>query len=357
LLLVDGWEDVCAAAEPVDAGRCADQLLELMRCATSVGVTVVLAGDRASLAGRVTGAATRRFVLPLADRADYAAAGVSVGALPADPPPGRAVRVPDGAAVQFGFAGPAADRWVEAVDRLAADPHLARPPDPGLLRIRELPQTVLLAEIDAARRAPRAADRLPFVVGVGGATAAALVADLARGARALLVAGPARSGRSTVLSSALLQLATASGTRAVVLAPPRSPLRLVAERHRVPVAGTAGLPTGPDPELILVDDCDHVAGAAVEAELLDRLADPTRPVTVMASLRSEQLALAFRGLPAELRAYGCALLLAPTAADADLFGVAAPRTRRAPVPGRGILIADPAWGLSEPAPRVQVALP
>jgi hypothetical protein len=125
----------------------------------------------------------------------------------------------------------------------------------------------------------------------------------------------------------------------------------------VPVAGTAGLPTGPDPELILIDDCDHVAGAAVEAELLDRLADPTRPVTVMASLRSEQLALAFRGLPAELRAYGCALLLAPTAADADLFGVAAPRTRRAPVPGRGILIADPAWGLSEPAPRVQVALP
>jgi hypothetical protein len=69
------------------------------------------------------------------------------------------------------------------------------------------------------------------------------------------------------------------------------------------------------------------------------------------------LTLAFRGLPAELRSYRCALLLAPASADADLFGVAVPRTRGAPVPGRGILVADPAWGLSEPAPRVQVALP
>jgi hypothetical protein len=108
---------------------------------------------------------------------------------------------------------------------------------------------------------------------------------------------------------------------------------------------------------VLVDDCEHLADSAVEGWLLDRLASPARPVTVVASVRSDQLALSYRGLAAELRQVGCALLLQPSLADAQAFGIALPRVRRAVVPGRGILVADPAWKLTEPASPVQVALP
>jgi S-DNA-T family DNA segregation ATPase FtsK/SpoIIIE len=350
LLLVDGWEDLCAAAEPFDAGRCADQLLDLMRCCGSAGVTVVLSGDRASLAGRVTGAATRRFLLPLADRADYSAAGVPVAALPAEPPPGRALRVPDGAALQFGFVGAAPDRWGEAVERLASTPGRTNPQAPAPIRIRELPPSVRLAEVRPAAGDP--APRLSLTIGVGGSAATPIVVDLERGARTLLVSGPIRSGRSTVLLSALLQLGARPGVRAAVVASGRSPLRRYAAAEPLP-AGSDGA----EALLLLIDDCDSLAGTPDEDRVLAQLASPAASVSVVASVRSDRLALSYRGLVAELRQLGSALLLQPTTADAETFGIALPRTRGAPIAGRGILVTDPAWALSESAPRVQVALP
>ncbi len=353
LLLVDGWEELCSAAENFDGGRCGDQLLELMRRCRPVGITVVLTGDRATLAGRVTGAATRRFVLPLADRSDYGTAGIPTAAVPPDPPPGRALRVPDGAQLQFGFVGSAPNRWVDAVGELAHGALDAERVPSGPLRLRELPECVRLAEVaDRARQC----GELPFIVGPAGSTAVPLTVDLARGARALVVAGPPRSGRSTVLISALSQLACRPGIRTAVLASPRSPLRRAAAEAGIGVVGAGEVPADQS-RIVLVDDAEQLAGSPAGDWILERLTMQTASVTIVASVRSDQLAAAYRGLVAELRALGSALLLQPSAADADLFGIPLPRGRRCAVPGRGILVADPAWGLPEPAVRVQVALP
>jgi S-DNA-T family DNA segregation ATPase FtsK/SpoIIIE len=324
-----------------------------MRRCGSRGITVVLAGDRSTLAGRVTGAATRRYVLRLADRSDYGTAGIPAAAIPANWPAGRALRVPDGAQLQFGFVGSGPDRWIDAVEQSVAAVDDPAPDRTGRVQIRELPDRVHLAEFQD--RDP-ASGHIPFLVGRAGWAAAPLTVDLSRGARTFVVAGAARSGRSTVLISALTQFARRSGIHPAVLAPPRSPLRSAAGEQGIRVLDSGGA-SADQAGVLLVDDAEHLAGTPAEDWLTERLSRPTAPITVLASVRSDQLAVAYRGLLAELRKAGCALLLQPTAADAELFGIALPRGRRCAVPGRGILVVDPAWGLTEPVLRVQAALP
>jgi S-DNA-T family DNA segregation ATPase FtsK/SpoIIIE len=354
LVLVDGWEALCAAAEEFDGGRCVDQLLDLMRCCGSAGVTVVLAGDRGTLAGRVTGAATRRFLLRLADRADYATAGVPTDAVPTDPPPGRAVRIPDAAELQFAVVGSDAGRWTDAVAALAVGPAAGEPADRAPIRLRALPAAVRVAELPA----PPPAGRISVVLGLGGDAATPVVIDLAEGHRTLLVAGPARSGRSGTLAGVLTQLVGRPGIRPAVNCSPRSPLRGYAVEHGVAVHDPRTV-AGRDEEasVLLVDDCEQAAGGPLEDWLLERLAAAEWSGALVAAVRSDQLAVAYRGLLAQLRSLGSALLLQPTSSDADLFGISVPRGRRHTVAGRGLLLADPGWGLSEPVVRLQAALP
>jgi hypothetical protein len=109
--------------------------------------------------------------------------------------------------------------------------------------------------------------------------------------------------------------------------------------------------------VLLVDDCEQAAGGPLEDWLLERLAAAEWSGALVAAVRSDQLAVAYRGLLAQLRSLGSALLLQPTSSDADLFGISVPRGRRHTVAGRGLLLADPGWGLSEPVVRLQAALP
>jgi hypothetical protein len=55
LLVVDGWEGFAIASEEHDGGRTVDAFLGLLRDATSIGMTVLVAGDRTALAPRLAG--------------------------------------------------------------------------------------------------------------------------------------------------------------------------------------------------------------------------------------------------------------------------------------------------------------
>jgi len=127
----------------------ADTLLTLLRECTAVGFTIVITGDRSALAARVAGAVARKYVLRLADRADYALAGISPGAIPGSMPPGRAVCAETGAEVQFAYLG--ADSTTAAQQRALAEVagRVGRP-EPGRapFRIRPLPSRVTRASLD-----------------------------------------------------------------------------------------------------------------------------------------------------------------------------------------------------------------
>ena len=67
--------------------------------------TVVVAGGRATLSARIAATAATRFVLHQHESSDYAQAGSDPRAVRHTLPPGRAIRVGDGAEVQFVFPG------------------------------------------------------------------------------------------------------------------------------------------------------------------------------------------------------------------------------------------------------------
>jgi S-DNA-T family DNA segregation ATPase FtsK/SpoIIIE len=190
-------------------------------------------------------------------------------------------------------------------------------------------------------------------LGIGGDRAAPISVDLIGSRTLLLVAGPPRSGRTTLLATALAQ----SGSDCVVVAPPRSPLVARARRAGVPVmlagADPAGLPrTG----LALVDDVEQFVDSPLGDALERWLAADARRAAVVAG-RTDALAVGYRGLLARLRAACCAVVLHPAPGDPAVIAVPVPGSRGARPPGRGVLVPAPAWQLGTDPIAVQLACP
>lgn len=369
LVLVDGWEAFVLAADETDHGRGVESLLAVARTAASVGITLVLAGDRGSLAPRVAGAMSMRLVLRLADRADLALAGIPARSAPERMPPGRAVRCGDCAEIQLAVAGQGPDRAetrrvAEEVARRWTQPDtsgdaFAAPVGTTPIRVRRLPTH---AELSSFAPHP---DRA--VLGVGGDDATPISIDPFAGAARLLVAGPPRSGRSTVLRTVLCQLSAAAAagssppTRIVIAAPPRSPLQAEGIRTGAAVFDPNDefdptVVSGQGRTLVLVDDIEAFADTAV-GDGLAALSRSSTDLALLAAGRTDDLLLTFRGLAVELRRARCCLLLQPGPGDGELVGMRLPPQRAPAVPGRGLLVADPAWGVTSDATplRIQVA--
>jgi len=360
LCVVDGWEGFVAAADEYDAGRSVEVLVRLLRTAASVGLTVILTGDRTTLAARVASAVATKFVLGLADRSDYALAGIPARAVPQDMPPGRAIRAADAAEVQVAFLGSAPSRVEQARSTASIATSRRRnadgPPSQfGPIRLRPLPARIALTELPATPG--------QFTIGAAGDAAEALSIDLFAGVARLLVSGPPRSGRTSALCTLLVQ-AVRDGVAVVVAAPPRSPLVGSAEARGITViapdapASAANL-TGQQRTLLLVDDSesflDTLVGDALSASVL---AAPAGLAAVVAG-SSDDLPLIYRGVAAEVRRSRCVLVLQPGPGDGDLVGQRLPHRRGPKTAGRGVLIGDGAWGAgfaAEPVP-IQVALP
>ncbi len=156
LCLLDGWDAFAAITEEHDSGRVVDTFTGLLRTAAAVGLTIVITGDRATLSARLAGAVATRFVLRLPDRADYSMAGIAPRAVPRDFPPGRGLRVADGAEVQLAYAGTAPsraeqDRILEAIrgrERGGGRPRTDA--DFAPIRLRPLPARIALPQLAGA---------------------------------------------------------------------------------------------------------------------------------------------------------------------------------------------------------------
>ncbi len=327
LILIDGLDELLAASVDHDGGRTADRVSALLRAAGHRQWTVVVAGGRAALAPRLTALAASTYLLAQNDAAEYAAVGVPTHAAPSNPPPGRGVRSGDWAHVQFAV-----------VDEPAV---VDVSPAHDAIRMRPLPDSIPLAHL---------ASPVGIVLGVCGDDCAPATVDLVATDSRVLVAGPPRSGCSTVLLTVLEQSA-----QCAVVASARSPLLAAArEKGHAVVSTAADLPGS---GVLLVDDVHLVTDTALGDAIAAWVNAGVTGRAVVAAGRADVVALGYRGLVGRLRAQSCGIVLRPRVSDATILGTDLPRTRAVLPAGRGFLVPDPRWGLGAEAVAIQVAVP
>ncbi|GII90932.1 FtsK/SpoIIIE domain-containing protein [Sinosporangium siamense] len=347
LVMLDRWEGFVGAFEGYDYGRLIDAFLQILREGPAVGLRAVVTSDRSGLLGQISTVFDDRLILRMGDIADYGLAGFPVKDLPSVLPPGRALALGEHGLVESQIAllcpDPTGPGQVAALQTLARDaaPPLAAAP----LRVDTLPLHITAAqavELDPGFAAP---SPLWALFGVGGDALAPVGVDLLAHGPGAVVAGPARSGRSSTLLTAAESLLE-RGTPVVVVTPRRSPLRELEGRDGVRAVLTAdGDLRAATAELgsyvVLVDDAELISpdsplGMALEETL--RSGRDAEHGLIIAGTTGD-LTSAYRGFAAEARKARTGLLLSvQSPADGDLFNVRLPRGAAGGTPGRGLLV-------------------
>ncbi|MBB3078449.1 S-DNA-T family DNA segregation ATPase FtsK/SpoIIIE [Streptomyces violarus] len=352
VLFIDRWEVFDKQLGEYDSGNLLSGVQTLLRDGASVGIHLVMTGDRALFSSRVGNSTEDKLVLKLNDKSEYGMIGVTQRKVPDEIPPGRALRAADKAEVQIALLteDPGGQAQAAALQRIAERcreqaAHLPASTRP--FRVDTLPDRLTWEE--AAGYAPQPWPNPRWAVaGVGGDELSAFGPDFSM-TPTFLVAGPARSGRSTVLSTVALSL-LASGTPVVIGAPARSPLRDLAGRPGVlavfdesdidPTALEEALASSPDGAVVLLDDADLLLKTKAEPVLtrISKSGAETGRGLVVAG-QTDRLSSGFSGWHTEARRNRCGLLLKPqNMSDGELIGVRVPRSRLgAARPGRAIL--------------------
>jgi S-DNA-T family DNA segregation ATPase FtsK/SpoIIIE len=342
LLLVDDWDAVTQALDAHDHGALSGQLRALLRDGSAAGLRAVVTGDRGLLMGRVASLFSERLVLRLADPSDAVLAGLPRSTTLDRAPAGRAV-MPDGDQVQLAWPGsPAsqtaglvatAGRWREEAPTPSAEQH---PP----LRVDPLP-----AEVDLRTLLARDGSGPGLPLGVGGDDLCPLGLCPEADGRVWLVAGPARSGRSSTLLTMAVVLLRA-GHRVAVVATRPGPLDALRGRDGVVCwawaddVGDLVAARQQDPDLaVLVDDADHVLDTPADAVLRAVAGDARRGRGLVAcAADTATLLTQYRGTAVEVARAQTGILLCPQGiGDGELFGVRAARSLER-VPGSGLLV-------------------
>ncbi|KQY24569.1 hypothetical protein ASD16_03315 [Cellulomonas sp. Root485] len=332
LLLVDRLDLLLDSLGRLARGAGVDRLTTLWRSSTAA--TALVAGaDAGAAAMQHAGAFAHRLVLPLADAALDALAGVPAALAGRRTTPGRAVHLhATGAELcqvvlpEPPAAGVVARSAEEYASGLAAGP-AERHRDPAVVLVRPLPERA-----DLPPGLGAGPGRLEVPLGLGGDDASVVRVDVSQG---LLVAGPPGSGRSTALSVVARTLVR-GGVRVLrVVDPAGLPVPALAGVQDVGPADV-GVACGADGAVLLVDDLDDLQRAHPG---LDELIPPT--VSLVAGVTSSSAAQAFRGTVATLvRRRRVLVLDAHDHASAELVGPRAawcvdPSRRPA---GRGVLL-------------------
>ncbi len=353
LILIDRWENFLTTLGELDGGALLDVVYSLLRDGASAGVHLVIAGDRSLLTSRMSALTDDKVILRLTDRLDYSLADLNHKTIQVDLPPGRGFRAGSAIELQVALLGddPSGQAQAEAVralgrrlgERDAEIPTAARP-----FRVDDLPSVLDLEEA-LALAATESTGPMWALLGVGGDQLAATGMDLEHDCSTFVVAGPARSGRSTllcVMADSLLR----SGTELVIASPRTSPLR--------DYAGAAGVRAlfmhselteeelaphlAPDgsPVVLIVDDGEMLMDAPAKAWLRTfiRTSGDSRRGLILGG-NSAELCAGFSGWQVDVKKNRRGALLSPqNTIDGDLIGARIARSLVSAkvVPGRAL---------------------
>lgn len=357
VILLDRWEGWLPTLGEYDHGELTEDLQAMMREGASAGLHVVITGDRQILVGRIASLTEDKYGLRLADRSDFSMLGINARKVPEEIPPGRGFRNEHGTETQFallaedttgqGQAAALTGIGEAAAARDADVPRAQRP-----FRVDVLPSRIGFPEAWEMRDPASDARRLWALAGIGGDDIMAFGPDLAEGVPTFVVAGPAKSGRSTALLN-LARSYLAKGIRLVIAAPRPSPLRDLEGEDKVITVfkeddiesddfdAAVESATPEDPIVVIVDDGEVLEDCDAERSL-KRLVQrgSERGLALVIGGDEEEVCGGFSGWQVEAKKGRRGLLLSPQDSGAgELIGI---RTSRSMVggpitPGKGLL--------------------
>ncbi|MFC9679162.1 FtsK/SpoIIIE domain-containing protein [Streptomyces sp. NPDC056948] len=357
VVLLDRWEGWVPTLGEIDHGSLTDELQTMMREGASVGIHLVLTGDRTLLVGRIATLTEDKYGLRLADRSDFSSLGIPARKVPEEIPPGRAFRNEFGTETQFALlaedtTGQGQAAALAAIGEAAAARDADVPRSRRPFRVDSLPSRISFPEAWEMRDPDASRSRLWGLVGIGGDEIVGFGPDLAEGVPAFVVAGPAKSGRSTVLLN-FAHSFLAQGTRLVIAAPRQSSLRQLDGAD-----GVLKVFTGDDidedefeelidqssleePIAVLIDDGELLEDCDAESQmkkLVSRGAE--RGLAMVIAGDEEDVCSGFSGWQVDAKKARRGILLSPQeSSSGDLIGV---RLNRGMVggqvaPGKGML--------------------
>ncbi|MFJ6729851.1 FtsK/SpoIIIE domain-containing protein [Streptomyces sp. NPDC091281] len=357
VLMLDRWEGWLPTLGEYDHGDLTDRLMAMVREGASVGLHVVITGDRQLLVGRIAALTEDKYGLRLADRGDFSALDINSRKIPEEIPPGRAYRNESATETQFALLSADTTGQGQAA-ALAAIGDAATERDAGLPRARRpfrvdvLPSRISFDEAWAMRDPQVSASRLWALVGVGGDELTASGPDLAQGVPAFVIGGPAKSGRSTVLLT-MARSYVARGVRTVIAAPRPSPLRELEGSTGVLKVFTGrdideddleeliGTASPQDPVVVLVDDAEVLDDCDAEG-VLKRIVErgTEEGLALVLAGDEDEICGGFSGWQVDAKKARRGVLLSPQeSSSGELIGI---RTTRGMVggpvtPGKGML--------------------
>jgi DNA segregation ATPase FtsK/SpoIIIE, S-DNA-T family len=335
VVFLDRWEGFTTALGDLDGGSLTETVTRILGEGASVGIHLVMTGDRSLIAGRISSLCEEKLVLRLAEKDDYSMAGLRPRDMPDEIPPGRAFRAGSGLEVQVALLAPdASGQGQAAALREIAESCAARdravPASLRPFRVDVLPSRITFGDAWALR--PAGAGPLWGLVGVGGDTLAALGPDLGSGVPCFAVAGPAKSGRSTILLS-MARSFLAVGTRLILVTPRPSPLRALASAPGVAsVFSDSELPEEPftaalaalaGPGVVVIDDAELLRDCDASGELSRIISfGADRGLGLVFGGDSDSLGMGFGGWQVDAKRARRGCLTAPaTLPEGDLIGV------------------------------------
>lgn len=333
VVLIDGLAALRDEYQDFEGQQLLDALYRVYAEGPALGISFAVSTTRAkAVPSAMDEVTTQKWMFRLADPYDYA----SIGVRPKDVPP------------------PVPGRFIDSTMRLQS--HVATPDVPlaeAVTRIAEtrpgssrkasavgrLPDAVLVDELGAGGVFAGEPWRIPIGIAEDDLQPASV--EVYDGEH-VLIAGPARSGKSSVLLAVAELARTAEGVRPAVWAicDRRSPLasgsfdRIAVGPDEVP-ALLAGLRLERGPVLLLIDDAERFEDGD---QAIATLLTTERPgLCVVAAGRSADLRSLYSHWTRSVRKSRCGVLLQPDVDyDGELLGVTLPR--RAPVAltvGRG----------------------
>ena len=355
LFLLDRWDGFSSTLGEVDTGRMTEQVLTLLRDGASVGLHVVIAGDRSLVVGKTSTLVENRVVLRLADKGDYSTVGIHTRDVPdtlvdgraLEPDPVREFQVATLSDDISGAGQNAALRDIAArhAERDAAVSRSRRP-----FRLEEMPAVAAYDDVRDAVGALAGRVREGWLpLGIGGDDLDLLGLDLS-GSPVAVVAGPPKSGRTGVLRFAAA-VADEAGTPVLALCPvdnalhrtlaPQGASLLTAELEEDDlVERLRGLAAG---TVVLVDDAELISkdgplGQAMMAMMQQARGKGWR---VLVAGSTTELGSGFSGWLYEARKARQGLMLSPQGmGDGEVFSTRLMRSAMMPRvhPGRGLVI-------------------
>lgn len=357
LVLVDGIGAFRQAYEVGERGRWFDAFQGIASDGRQVGIHVVVSADRSAAVPTALGAVIqRRLVLRLAGEMEYSMLGIDAGGFGDASPAGRGFV--DGNEVQVTVLGGTSDtaRQAAAITQLAAKLKATGTwePAPPVLR---LPERVRLADL------PTNVDGQP-ALGIADESLEA-IGLTAEGT--LLVAGPPRSGRTSVLAAIALSVHRARPRAPLAyLGTARSPVRRLLpwvacgdDPDKVAEVATAlaGRLAAGDATLagltVVIEGLADFLNSAADFPLQELLKACRSSGSFVVAESETSALMSSWSLYQPLKAARHGIALQPDQMDGDtVFGTPFPRTRRAEFPaGRGLYVRN------GQVARVQCALP